>query len=491
MFHSKKRGKTMKPHEADFYCAVMFPYPSGAGLHIGHYFNYSIVDSYCRWLRRNGTTVFQPFGYDAFGLPAENYARSIGKDPKEVTASNIQKFRHQMKRMNTEYEERLVTSDPSYYKWTQWLFTQLYSKGLAYKKFGEVNYCNSCETVLANEQVKDGMCDRCGTPIQMKDMSQWYFRITNYKDRLIKNLDTLDYPEGTKKQQLNWLKNLKDWCVSRQRKWGCPIPVEYDEDTLDTFVDSSFYYLRYLTDSDEEFLPKECYKQVDLYIGGAEHACMHLIYARFIHMFLYDIGVVPVEEPFKKVIHQGMITAKGNKMGKSKGNAVEPDIYNADELRLYLMFLGPFTEGGDWDSRAIVGIKRFIAKIKLWLRYGINYVDTHELEKSIDRNVKSFKFNKVVSDFMKFYNKNKHIQPDTSSAERIEKLLKVFAPGFTSDRICVGDIVQWTCQGMSRYTHGREVKSISACGEYGFIGDNEEGIHMKELSQFVPDEDWY
>lgn len=411
---------------------VMFPYPSNSSVHLGHYFNYAIIDSYCRWLRYKGWNVHQPFGYDAFGLPAENYARSIGGDPKDVTYSNIDKFRIQMKRMNTEYQEKLITCDPSYVKWTQWIFTQLHNKGLAYKQNGEVNWCDSCNTVLANEQCKNEICERCESKIIKKVMNQWYFKISAYKDRLIKNLDTINYPEGTKKQQRLWLEKLKDWCVSRQRSWGCPIPIEGETDTLDTFVDSSFYFLRYLTDSQDEFLPKGCYKPVDLYVGGNEHACMHLIYARFIHMFLFDLGIVPEEEPFRRVIHQGMITRDGVKMGKSKGNAVNPDDYDSDELRMYLMFLGHYFDGGDWSDDKIVGIRRFFAKMKTWLnQIGEETVDLVSFEKEIDSNVNNFKMNKVVSKFMEFYNKNKNLKLNDDTKDKVVRMLQVFAPGFS------------------------------------------------------------
>ena len=414
-----------------FYCVVMFPYPSGAGLHLGHCYNYMIVDSYCRWLRFKGRHVIQPFGYDAFGLPAENYAKQIGGDPAIVTMQNINRFREQMANMKTQYDERLITCSETYIKWTQWLFTQMVNHGIAYKAWGDVNFCNSCETVLANEQVKEGKCDRCSGVVETKQMNQWYFRITDYKDRLIKNLDWIDYPESTKKMQRAWLDNLKDWCVSRQRKWGCPIPIEEETDTLDTFVDSSFYYLRYLTSSENELIPKDQYRQVDLYVGGSEHACMHLIYARFVHMFLYDIGVVPMEEPFKKVIHQGMITKDGAKMGKSKGNAINPDEYDPDELRMYLMFLGPYFEGGDWNDRNIVGIRKFFGRMKLWFSLaGENghAIDVEELEKKIDGYFTTFKVNKIVSSFMEFYNKNKNIVIDYASADRLRAMLRCFAP---------------------------------------------------------------
>jgi len=417
------------------YICVMFPYPSGDGLHVGHAYNYAIVDSYCRWQRYRGFEVFQPFGYDAFGLPAENYARKHGRDPREVTYENIGKFRPQMKNMNTDYDDLLITSDPSYYKWTQWLFLKLQEKGLAYKKMGPVNYCPSCETVLANEQTRAShdkhndkkFCERCSSEIEKREMNQWYFRITAYKDRLIKNLETLDYPEKTKKQQLHWLENLNDWCVSRQRKWGCPIPIEGEEDTLDTFVCSSFYYLRYLDPTNEnELFAKEKYKQV-------EHACAHLIYSRFINIFLYDLGIVPNEEPFKKLIHQGMITHKGEKMSKSKGNVINPDDYDQDQLRLYLMFIGHYFDGGDWDDSKISGIRRFVGRFDKWTSSSIDGGEKIDLEpfiKQIDGYVESFKFNKVVSSFMEFYNKNKGKVIDKETAEELIKIFRIFAPGF-------------------------------------------------------------
>lgn len=411
---------------------VMFPYPSGAGLHIGHWYNYALMDSYCRWLRYKGEEVFQPFGYDAFGLPAENYAKKIGGDPREITYNSISNFRQELRRMNTLYEEKLITCEESYYKWTQWLFLKLKENGKAYKAYGEVNYCPECNTVLANEQCQNNHCERCDSLIIKKTLNQWYFKITDYKDRLIKNLDVIDFPEGTIKQQRRWLNNLRDWCISRQRKWGCPIPGE--EDTLDTFVDSSFYFLRYLmSENSKNFFDKEKWIPVDLYVGGSEHACMHLIYARFIHMFLYDLGLVPEEEPFRKVFHQGMITSKGHKMGKSKGNAVDPSIYDPDVLRMYLMFIGPYDIGGDWNDSAVVGIEKFLKRLKVWLAKttdnGEN-IELSSLEEDINNYVMKFKFNKVISSFMIFYNENKNKIPSKSFKERFLSIITNFAPSF-------------------------------------------------------------
>ena len=416
------------------YICVMFPYPSGDGLHVGHVYNYAIIDSYCKWRRYNGIDVFQPFGYDSFGLPAENYAKKHNRDAREVTYENIENFRTQMKTMNTDYEELLITSDTSYYKWSQWLFSELLSKGLAYKKMGPVNHCSSCETVLANEQVKDDKCDRCGTVVEVKNLEQWYFKITDYKQRLIDGLKTVDYPEKTKKQQLHWLDNLQDWCVSRQRIWGSPIPLENETDTLDTFVDSSFYYLRYLDpNNNDKLLDFSKHQQVDLYVGGNEHACMHLIYARFINMFLFDCGYISTEEPFKKLIHQGMITYKGEKMSKSKGNVINPDDYDSDELRLYSMFIGHYFDGGDWNDDNIIGIRRFIGRFKKWINEatddGIS-IEIIQFENKIDNFVSTFKFNKVISTFMEFYNLHKNIKIDKVTANKLIEIFKVFAPSF-------------------------------------------------------------
>jgi leucyl-tRNA synthetase len=413
------------------YTCVMFPYPSGNALHIGHTYNYAIIDSYCRYLRWRGWRVFQPFGYDAFGLPNENYAKKVGRDPREVTYENIDRFRVQMDKMNTQYQELLITSDPSYQKWTQWLFTKLRERGLAYKSDGDVNWCPSCETVLAREGVKGGECERCSTGVQTKTMSQWYFKITDYKERLIKNLDWIDMPSQTINAQRNWLENLHDWCVSRQRSWGCPIPVDGETDTLDTFVDSSFYFIRYCDPHNEdELCSGDKYKQVDLYVGGNEHACMHLIYARFINMFLYDIGVVPEEEPFKKVIHQGMILYEGEKMSKTKGNTINPDDYNQDELRFYLMFIGHYFDGGSWSDQNIKGIRKFIGRFGEWMsREGEEEIDIESFKTRIFNYTESFKFNKVVSEFMILVNKErtKNIKPETK--EELISILEIYMPG--------------------------------------------------------------
>jgi leucyl-tRNA synthetase len=415
------------------YITVMFPYPSGSGLHIGHVYNYAIMDSYCRYWKYRGYDVFQPFGYDSFGLPAENYAKKVGRDPREVTYENIDRFRVQMNMMNTGFSEKLITSDPSYQKWTQWIFTKLKEKELAYKKDGEVNWCPSCETVLAREQVKGKCCDRCSSTVEKKIMNQWYFKITNYRDRLIKNLDWIDYPKSTIKAQRVWLENQHDWCVSRQRSWGCPIPIEGETDTLDTFVDSSFYTVRYCDPQNESQLcSPEKYKQVDVYVGGNEHACMHLIYARFIHMFLFDIGIVPTEEPFKRLIHQGMILNEGEKMSKTRGNVINPDNYDPDQLRFYLMFIGHYFDGGSWSDQNISGIKRFIGRFKEWMsREGDETIDIEGFKQKIFGYTESFKFNKVVSEFMTLVNNNRDKNLDPSERNELIELIQIYMPGFS------------------------------------------------------------
>jgi len=417
---NKKKTKMKE----NLYITTMFPYPSSSGLHCGHWYNYAIIDSYCRYKRYQGFDVFQPFGYDSHGLPAENYAKKVGRDPREVTYENIENFRGQMNNMDTQYEEMLITSDPNYIQYTQWLFKQLYDRGLAYKKDGEVDFCNSCETVLAREQVKEGKCDRCSSVVEKKTLNQWYFKITDYKERLIAGLDNIDFPESTKKAQRNWLENQHDWCVSRQRSWGCPIPIEGETDTMDTFVDSSIYTIIYC------IMKGIKPKPVDLYVGGSEHACMHLIYIRFITMFLYDIGFIDFEEPITKLIHQGMILNNGEKMSKSKDNVVSLDGYDSDEIRFYLMFIGHYFDGGSWSDQNIIGIRRFINKIKTWLdKTGEETIDIETFKKTIFDFTDAFKFNKVVSSFMILLNQNKNKSLTPECKEELIKLLEIYMPG--------------------------------------------------------------
>lgn len=234
------------------------------------------------------------------------------------------------------------------------------------------------------------------------------------------------------REKINY--KLRDWCVSRQRKWGCPIPIEGETDTLDTFVDSSFYFIRYCdAENPNELCNKEKYQAVDLYVGGNEHACMHLIYARFINMFLYDIGIVPNEEPFQKLIHQGMILNNSEKMSKSKGNVVNPDEYDSDELRFYLMFIGHYFDGGSWSDQNINGVKRFVNRFSEWMsRTGDDVLDVEEFQKKIFAYTESFKFNKVVSEYMTLYNAHKTKNLTIEIKKQLIDILRIYMPNIDS-----------------------------------------------------------
>ena len=638
------------------YYLVMFPYPSAAGLHVGHVESFAAVDILARWQRMQGKHVLFPIGYDAFGLPAENYAVKTGVHPAETTNAAIVNFRRQMKALGLsfDWDREISTCDPSYYKWTQWLFLQLYKQGLAYKKKAAVNWCEKDQTVLANEQVVNGACERCGTPVIQKELSQWFFGITKYADRLLDGLDELDWPEKIKAMQRNWIGKsegaeiafglpegkdirvfttrpdtlmgvsyvvlspehalvdaltvpekkeemdayrvaargkselertqlekdksgvftgsfathpitgepvqvwvsdyvlttygtgavmgvpahderdfafakkyglavkqvisggnvdeaahteggalvnsgpfdgldnetakkkivealekegkgaavtkyrLRDWLVSRQRYWGAPIPVVYDPegnphavkeehlplvlptdvdylpkgtspigssksyielaeklygpgwrfetDTMDTFVDSSWYYLRYCDPTnnaafaDRAKLDYWC--PVDLCVGGAEHAVLHLLYVRFFAKFLHEQGLLGVDEPFAGLRNQGMILGPdGEKMSKSKGNVINPDDvvaeHGADALRLYEMFMGPLEDMKPWDTKGIVGVRRFLDKVvKLADRVvdGENNASlsraTHKALKAVTADIPALRFNTAIAQMM-------------------------------------------------------------------------------------------
>ncbi len=618
------------------YNLVMFPYPSAAGLHVGHVESFTAVDILTRYQRMNGKNVLFPIGYDAFGLPAENYAVKTGVHPAETTNNAIKSFHRQMQALGLsfDWDREISTCEPSYYRWTQWLFLELYKKGLAYKKKAAVNWCEKDQTVLANEQVVNGKCERCGTAVVQKEMSQWFFGITKFADRLLNGLEHLDWPDKIKAMQRNWIGKsegaeisfvsgketitvfttrpdtlsgvtyvvlapehalvdvlttpaqkkemdayrlaakgkselertqlekdksgvftgsfavhpvtgervqvwvsdyvittygtgavmgvpaederdaafaakyklevrpvdasvvlpsfktvtkfrLRDWLVSRQRYWGAPIPVVYDPegnhhpvkeehlplilptdvdylpkgtspigssksyvelaeklygkgwrfetDTMDTFVDSSWYYLRYCDPAnDAAFADKkklDYWAPVDLCVGGAEHAVLHLLYVRFFAFALHDAGYLPFEEPFTALRNQGMILGPdGEKMSKSKGNVVNPDDvvaeYGADSLRLYEMFMGPLEDMKPWDTKGIVGVRRFLEKaIDLCERWQKNFEkdnevspdafydrsdanklvarEIHKAIKAVTQDIEQLKFNVAISKLMK------------------------------------------------------------------------------------------
>ena len=692
----KKNSKKEK-----LYVLEMFSYPSGAKLHVGHWYNYGPTDTYARFKKMQGYEVFQPMGFDAFGLPAENYAIKTGIHPKDSTEKNIATMEQQLRNMGAMFDwtAEIKTCEEDYYKWTQWLFLQLYKKGLAYRKNALINWCPSCETVLANEQVVDGKCERCSSVVLRKDMTQWFLKITDYAEELLDDLKGLDWPEKTKLMQKNWIGKstgceihfdcetgdditvfttrpdtvfgvnyvvlapehplveklkaahperataideyvryaaeandidrlstarektgvftgayathpltgktlpiyladyvlysygtgavmavaahderdyafakkynlpvtqviqkqgvetilpycedgilvnsgkfdglsgdeardaiaahlakigkggkkvnyrLRDWSVSRQRYWGAPIPmihcekcgtvpvpekelpvklpydVEFrptgksplashegfmnctcpqcggkatrDPDTLDTFVCSSWYYLRYPdAHNDKKAFSKTVANKmlpVDVYVGGSEHACMHLLYARFITKALRDMGYVNFDEPFKRLVHQGIILGPdGNRMSKSHGNVVSPDTYieeyGSDMFRLYLMFGFSYTEGGPWCDDGIKSVAKFADRIERLTRKSLemtgghteitsaeknlNYAK-HYAIKCITRDVEEFSFNTSVARLMEYVNALQKYENEVEAKNIafyqscIEDLLRMIAP---------------------------------------------------------------
>ncbi len=693
------------------YCLEMFSYPSGAKLHVGHWYNYGPSDSWARMKRMQGFEVFQPMGFDAFGLPAENYAIKTGIHPQDSTIQNIATMEKQLKEMGAtfDWDHEVVTCMPEYYKWNQWLFLKLYENGLAYRKEAPVNWCPKCNTVLANEQVKEGLCERCETEVTRRNLTQWFFKITAYAQELLDMVDGLDWPEKTKKIQKNWIGRsegseiefkvegkdlsfkvfttrpdtlmgvtyvvmapelelvdqittpeqkqaveaykdyarkvseidrlsttrektgvftgayaihpitgekvriwiadyalatygtgcvmavpahderdyefaekfdlpikrvikgagdiddklpfveygilvnsgsfdgmrseeakakitetlakenkgelkinyrLRDWLVSRQRYWGTPIPmvhceecgvvpvpekdlpvtlpynVEFtpdgesplkkseefmntvcpkcgkparrDPDTLDTFVCSSWYYLRYADNknSSEPFSKEWVDKllPVDKYIGGAEHAAMHLLYARFITKALRDMGYLRFDEPFLSLVHQGTILGPdGEKMSKSRGNVVSPDIYidehGSDVFRMYLCFGFNYVDGGPWSDDGIKAISRFLSRVERMVERvqelkghtgrdevaaaekELNYV-RHMAVKGVTKDAEIFQFNTSIAKLMELINAlykydqeadNKNISFFEEVVADLLRLLAPFAPHFTEE----------------------------------------------------------
>lgn len=692
IWRETKLYKSPKEPKDKLYNLVMFPYPSG-NLHIGHWYNFGPADTLARLSKMQGKDVLQPFGFDAFGLPAENAAIKRGLMADEWTVENIRNMNAQIDQIGAMYDmdKTIDTSSPEYYKWTQWMFLKLYHDGKAFQKDGLVNWCPSDKTVLANEQVVDGCCERCGTKVERKNMKQWYFKTTDYAERLLNDLQKIDWPERIKEMQKNWIGKsegaqidfaidgqnhklevyttrpdtifgvtfmvispehplalelarddkmaevkqyieqagsktdiqrmeqkektgvfsgsyavnpatheqvpiwisdyvligygtgaimavpahddrdfdfaqkcgleirqvideqqklvnsgsfdgmasdtakseitkwlqkqgrgkkqmqyrLRDWLVSRQRYWGCPIPIIHCEscgvvpvpekdlpvllplqqkfgpdgrsplldhpnfthvqcpecggeakretDTLDTFVDSSWYFLRYPNPHYEDgpFDPVEVKKwlPVDRYIGGAEHAVLHLLYARFFTKFLYDQGHIDFDEPFSKLINQGMILGPdGNKMSKSKGNVVNPDDYvdkyGSDAVRMYLMFMGPYSDGGPWDTKRFEGTNRFINKVWELLTNQYDQKDQdsikeaelesrlHKTIKKVGEDTSGVRFNTAISALMEFVNHLQKIKSEGSvsaaqwklSCNTFALLLAPFAP-FMSEEI--------------------------------------------------------
>jgi leucyl-tRNA synthetase len=692
--------------ERPFFNLMMFPYPSAEGLHVGNFFAFTGSDVFGRFQRLRGHQVFEPIGFDAFGIHSENYALKVGTHPGVLIPRNIRNFTRQLTQLGGmfDWKHSLATTDPDYYRWTQWLFVQLFKTGKAYRKKAAVNWCPSCKTVLANEQVEGGSCERCGTAVEQRLLAQWFFRITDYAERLLANLDDgskMDWSHSTTTAQRNWIGRsegaeidfptpegdvirvfttrpdtlfgatfmvlapehplvdrvttaarraavrayreaaaakdvvsrkigekdktgvatggtainpatgapipiwvadyvlmeygtgaimavpghderdfafarkhgleiarviareaetestplaepltdtagcrlvnsgewsgqsvaegaraigawlesqragkgvvkyrLYDWCISRQRYWGPPIPIIYcdacgpvpvpekdlpvllpelpdfrpddsgvsplaragewyhvacpacgaparrETDVSDTFLDSAWYYLRYLsTDFPDRAFDASRVRRwlpVAMYIGGNEHAVLHLLYSRFLAMVLHDQGLLPFEEPFRRFRAHGLIVKDGAKMSKSKGNVVIPDEHiakwGADTFRLYLMFLGPFEEGGDFRDSGIAGPRRFLER--LWdlvsqcerrtlvgveLRQDI-VIKWHQTKKKVTRDLETLGYNTAIAAMMELLNAMR----DSNCTERqmvkdLVVMVAPFAPHFAEE----------------------------------------------------------
>jgi leucyl-tRNA synthetase, eubacterial and mitochondrial family len=695
-----------------YYALMMFPYPSAEGLHVGNLFAFTGSDIHGRFQRLQGHTVFEPMGFDAFGIHSENFALKIGTHPADLIPKNIDNFRRQLKRagLMIDWRHELSTTDPNYYKWTQWVFLELFKRGLAYKKRAAVNWCPNDKTVLANEQVIAGECERCGARVEQRFLEQWFFRITDYASRLLANLDWLDWSESTKQAQRNWIGRsggaeitfrvqdledlagastvtggvtgefttqtidihvfttrpdtifgatylvvapehplvdtlttpeqrldveayrvaaskqdivtrkvtkektgvftgafalnpathqpipiwiadyvlmeygtgaimavpghderdfefasvfdlpivrvvasdgvdphgvlpeaftqtenvhlvnsgqfnglgiedakdqivawleanghahgvvnyrLHDWCISRQRYWGPPIPIIYcdkcgtvpvpesdlpvelpyvedfkpddtgisplarveswyrvscpscggqarrETDVSDTFLDSAWYFLRYpSTDFDDRpFDPQltDKWLPVHSYIGGNEHAVLHLLYSRFVTMVLHDAGRVPFEEPFSRFRAHGTIVRDGAKMSKSRGNVVNPDEYvdrwGADTFRAYLMFLGPYEMGGDFRDQSIAGVRRFLDR--LWASSSEATLDgepdgqvlrkLHQTIKKVSSDIPALSYNTAIAAMMEYMNVVRSGERTIHRAE-IEPFVRLVSP---------------------------------------------------------------
>lgn len=683
---NKTYKTTEDENKPNFYALDMFPYPSGQGLHVGHPLGYIATDILSSYKRKNGYNVLHPMGWDAFGLPAEQYALDTGNDPAEFTERNIQTFKRQMNELGFSYDwdREINTTDPEYYKWTQWIFIQMYKMGLAYIDEVPVNWCPALGTVLSNEEVIDGLSERGSHPVERRPMRQWVLRITAYADRLLEDLDELDWPESLKEMQRNWIGRsegaqltfeidgtdktfeafttrpdtifgatyavlapehklveqittpeqreavqayvdsiksksdlertelskektgvftgayainpasgekmpiwiadyvlatygtgaimavpahderdyefakefnlpikevvsggnieeaahtedgvlvnsdflnglnkeeaiakaiewfeangkgerkvtyrLRDWLFSRQRYWGEPIPMIHWEDgtmtpvpedqlplelpkatnihpsgtgesplanieewvnvvdpetgmkgrretnTMPQWAGSSWYYLRYIDPhnteaiADPELIKK--WMPVDIYVGGAEHAVLHLLYARFWHKVLYDLGVVHTKEPFQKLFNQGMILGEGNiKMSKSLGNVINPDdivnSHGADTLRLYEMFMGPLDAAKEWTTNGVDGARRFLDRVwRLFMNEDgtlsakVNGEAGGELEKVYHQTVK-----KVTEDFENMHNNTaiSQMMVFVNEAYKVDRVPVDYAKGF-------------------------------------------------------------
>jgi leucyl-tRNA synthetase len=493
------------------YLVDMFAYPSG-DLHMGHAQTYAIGDVTARYWVQRGFDVLHPVGWDSFGLPAENAAIKRDQHPADWTYANIATQAASFRRYATsiDWATRLHTSDPSYYRWTQWLFLRFFERGLAYRKAAAVNWCPADRTVLANEQVVGGRCERCGSEVTTRELTQWFLRITAYADRLLADMSQLagHWPAHVLTMQRNWIGrapdyHLRDWLVSRQRFWGCPIPIvhcfacgevpvpddelpvrlpdlrgadlaprdvpplaaarawvtvpcprcgapaERDTDTLDTFVDSSWYFLRYPDPAYDHgpFDPAAVRRwlPVDQYSGGPGHAVLHLLYARFFTKVLYDLGLVDFTEPFRTVTTQGTVILNGAAMSKSKGNMVDLGdqiaTYGVDAVRLALIFAGPPAENIDWATISPGGSARFLSRaLSLTDRVGAPAAPapsplrrtTHRLLRTITDLIEARRLNVAVARLMELVTAVRDAPADDparrEAVEAVAVVLSLFAP---------------------------------------------------------------
>ncbi len=675
--------------ENPFFNLMMFPYPSAEGLHVGNVFAFTGADIQGRYWRMRGNDVFEPMGFDAFGIHSENFAMKIGEHPATLIGRNVANFRdNQLKSLGSMFDwgHEVNKTDPGYYKWTQWIFTKLYEAGLAYRKAARVNWCPECKTVLSDEQAEGGVCERHGVPVEGKYLEQWFLKITAYAQKLLDNLDWIDWSDVIKTAQRNWIGRsdganltfelegrdetlsvfttrpdtvfgatymvmapehplvgeitgderrdevekyvawatarteqdriesagektgaftgahcinpatgaripvwiadyvligygsgaimavpahdtrdhefattfdleitqvitcpedhsidegawtgdgeamncgefdglasmeakdritewlaaqgkgeaevqfrLRDWCLSRQRYWGPPVPIikcdacghvpvtvedlpvllpdmedyqpddsglpplardeefvnttcpkcggpaKREVDVMDNFLDSAWYFMRYPSSGrddvawDPELTAK--WLPVKMYIGGKEHACLHLLYTRFITMALHDMGLLPCEEPFEKFVAHGIITKDGSKMSKSKGNVVNPDDYiekfGADTFRAYLMFLGPYDQGGDFSDEAISGQRRFLDRVHTYIAGGVTDEppkkscarDLHVAIKQVTEDMEAFRYNTAISALMTYLNRAR--EEGERSLEAWATFVRMLAP---------------------------------------------------------------
>ena len=409
-----------------FYCLDTFPYPSADGVHIGYVKSFGGMDVVARYKRMKGFNVLYAMGWDTLGLPAENYAIKTGIHTREITYKSIKNYKEQFKHFGISYDwnREIDTAEPIYYRWTQWLFLQMYKKGLAYKKEFPVNWCESCKTVISNEQVVDGKCERCKGTVIQKPLLQWFFKVSAYKERLYKDTEKLNWEEKYLNPHRKWIEGVRDWCVSRQRYWGPPIPIIYcpkcgevpvpekdlpvflpmnvdftptgepplakvdhfvnttcprcgeaakrETDTMDTFVTSAWYQFRFTDPNNDDMFASPTqlgyWGCVDHYQGTIEHITAHLIYARFVTKVLYDEGLVSFDEPFPKYTPVGLLVDKsGEKYSKRLGNAPDTNEliakYGGDLLRLSCQFITPFDDISRWGESDIVGVKRFFDSV--------------------------------------------------------------------------------------------------------------------------------